>query len=49
MVGQESQGIKTSSIVYAIVALIVAAGYFTFLDYSLMNMQGLDYFYLFRK
>lgn len=49
MAGQEGQGIKGSSIVYAIIALIVAAGYFTFLDYSLMNMQGLDYFYLFRK
>lgn len=49
MAGQESQGIKGSSVMYAIFALIVAAGYFTFLDYALMDMQGLDYFYLFRK
>jgi hypothetical protein len=49
MAGQEDQGFKTSSIVYAIAALIVFTGYFTFLDYALMNFQGLDYFYLFRK
>ena len=49
MAGEESRGIKGSSIVYAVIALIVAAGYFTFLDWFAMDIQGLDYFYLFRK
>ena len=34
---------------FAIVSLVIATAYFTYLDWALMNMQGLDYFYLFRK
>lgn len=34
---------------FAIGSLLVAAAYFTWLDWALMNMQGLDYFYMFRK
>jgi len=37
------------TIAYAVGSLIVAALYFTWLDWALMNMQGLDYFYMFRK
>jgi hypothetical protein len=38
-----------TKIAFAIGSLIVATGYFILLDYSLMNMQGLDFFYMFRK
>jgi hypothetical protein len=44
--GQISTGAK---IAMAIGSLILATAYFTFLDYALMNIQGLDYFYMFRK
>lgn len=44
--GQISKGAKVGMV---IVSLILATAYFTFLDYALMNIQGLDYFYLFRK
>lgn len=43
---QISTGAKVGMV---IVSLILATAYFTFLDYALMNIQGLDYFYLFRK
>jgi flagellar biogenesis protein FliO len=36
-------------IAFTVGSLIVAALYFTWLDWALMNMQGLDYFYMFRK
>ncbi len=36
-------------IAFAVGALLIAAAYFTWLDWALMNMQGLDYFYMFRK
>jgi len=38
-----------TKIIFAVGSLIVATGYFIWLDYSLMNMQGLDFFYMFRK
>lgn len=45
-VGQISTGKK---IAFAVGSLILAAIYFTFLDWFAMNIQGLDYFYMFRK
>jgi hypothetical protein len=36
-------------IAFAVVSLVIATLYFTWLDWALMNMQGLDYFYMFRK
>jgi len=44
--GQISTGKKVA---FAIGSLILATAYFTFLDWALMHIQGLDYFYLFRK
>lgn len=44
--GQISTGKKVTM---AIVSLILATAYFTFLDWALMDIQGLDYFYMFRK
>lgn len=32
-----------------IISLVIALAYFTLVDHSLMDMQGLDYWYLFRK
>lgn len=43
---QVSTGMK---IIFIVGSLVVAAIYFTWLDWSLMSMQGLDYFYMFRK
>jgi hypothetical protein len=36
-------------IAFAVVSLVIATLYFTWLDWALMSMQGLDYFYMFRK
>jgi hypothetical protein len=36
-------------IAFTVVALVVAALYFHFLDILLMDMQGLDYLYMFRQ
>ena len=36
-------------VVAVIVSLIIAVSYFTLVDHYLMDMQGLDYWYLFRK
>ena len=45
--GQISTGKK---IAIAVISLIVTGAYFLiFLDWALMKVQGLDYFYLFRK
>ena len=37
------------TLVYGIVSLIICVAYFTLVDHLLMDMQGLDYWYLFRK
>ena len=44
--GQVSTRMK---IAIAVISLILATGYFTFLDWAAMKIQGLDYFYMFRK
>ena len=49
MAEQAGQVSTKQKILFAIGSLILATAYFTFLDYALMNIQGLDYFYLFRK
>lgn len=37
------------TIVYVLVSLVVCIAYFTAVDHFFMDMQGLDYWYLFRK
>ena len=37
------------SIMYGVISLIICVIYFTLVDHFLMDMQGLDYWYLFRK
>ena len=49
MAEQAGQVSTKQKIFFAIGSLILATAYFTFLDWALMNIQGLDYFYLFRK
>jgi len=49
MAGQEGQVSTGMKIAIGIGSFIVAAAYFTFLDWFAMDIQGLDYFYLFRK
>ena len=49
MADQLPQVSTGKKIAFTLVFLVVAAAYFTWLDWSLMNMQGLDYFYMFRK
>ncbi len=34
--------------VYVVISLVIAVAYFQFLDWILMDMQGLDYFYILR-
>lgn len=36
-------------VVAVIVSLIITVGYFVFVDHYLMDMQGLDFWYLFRN
>ena len=33
---------------YVGISLVISVAYFQFLDWFLMDMQGLDYFYIFR-
>jgi hypothetical protein len=49
MADQESQISTGTKVVYVIGSLILAMGYFVFVDWKLMDIQGLDFFYLFRK
>jgi hypothetical protein len=50
MAAQGDQVSTGKKIAIAIGSLIITGFYFLiFLDWALMNMQGLDYFYLFRK
>ncbi len=49
MAEQDGQVTAGKKAIIVIGSLILAAAYFTFLDWALMDMQGLDYFYLFRK
>jgi hypothetical protein len=37
------------TIVYVLVSLVVCIAYFTAVDHFLMDSQGLDFWYLFRK
>lgn len=36
-------------VVAVIVSLIITVGYFVFVDHYFMDMQGLDFWYLFRN
>jgi len=59
--GRRSAGISCTSarseggntmgmtIVYVVVSLVICLAYFTAVDHYLMESQGLDYWYLFRK
>jgi len=49
MADQGSQISTGTKVLFTIGSLILAAIYFTALDYALMNMQGLDFFYLLKK
>lgn len=37
------------SIMYGIISVIICMAYFTLVNHYFMDMQGLDYWYLFRK
>ena len=36
------------TVIYVVVSLFISIAYFQFLDWFLMDMQGLDYWYMFR-
>ncbi len=38
-----------STIIYALISLVICIAYFTAVDHFLMDSQGLDFWYLFRK
>jgi hypothetical protein len=33
---------------YLIISIVISVAYFQFIDWALMDMQGLDYFYILR-
>jgi hypothetical protein len=37
------------TILYVVISVVICFAYFTAVDHFLMDMQGLDYWYLFRK
>jgi hypothetical protein len=37
------------TILYVVISVVICFVYFTAVDHFLMDMQGLDYWYLFRK
>lgn len=37
------------TILYVTVSVVICLAYFTAVDHYMMDMQGLDYWYLFRK
>jgi hypothetical protein len=41
--------VLNNPVVAVIVSLIVAVGYFLTVDHFMMDMQGLDFWYLFRQ
>ncbi|WP_447973395.1 hypothetical protein [Nitrospira sp. Kam-Ns4a] len=38
-----------NTVIAVVISLMIALGYFHIVDHYLMDMQGLDYWYLFRK
>lgn len=49
MADQESQISMGTKVTYMVGSFILATVYFVLLDWQLMDIQGLDFFYLFRK
>ncbi len=49
MADQGSQISTGTKVMYTVGSLILATVYFVLLDWKLMDIQGLDFFYLFRK
>ena len=39
----------SNTVVAVVISLMIAVSYFHIVDHYLMDMQGLDYWYLFRK
>lgn len=46
---KEKMSALNNPVVAVIVSLIITVGYFVFVDHYLMDMQGLDFWYLFRN
>jgi hypothetical protein len=47
--GEEMQNLLNNTVFAVVISLIISLAYFTLIDHFLMDMQGLDYWYLFRK
>jgi hypothetical protein len=45
----EGENAMGSTIVYAAISLVICVAYFIAVDHFLMDSQGLDFWYLFRK
>ncbi|GKS59118.1 hypothetical protein YTPLAS18_26450 [Nitrospira sp.] len=48
-VGAKSKTLLNNTVFAVVVSLMIALSYFTLVDHYLMDMQGLDYWYLFRN
>ena len=49
VVGAKSKTLLNNTVFAVVVSIIIALSYFTLVDHYLMDMQGLDYWYLFRN
>ena len=49
MADQGSQISTGTKVAYTVGSLVLATVYFVLVDWKLMDIQGLDFFYLFRK
>ncbi len=48
-VGAKSKTLLNNTVFAVVVSILIALSYFTLVDHYLMDMQGLDYWYLFRN
>jgi hypothetical protein len=49
IVGAKSKTLLNNTVFAVVVSILIAVSYFTLVDHYLMDMQGLDYWYLFRN
>jgi hypothetical protein len=46
---REKMSALNNPVIAVVVSLIISVGYFVLVDHYLMDMQGLDFWYLFRN
>lgn len=46
---KNEEAMMGQTIVYGLISLVICVAFFTLVDHYFMDMQGLDYWYLFRQ